>query len=206
MAASESTPGKLYKIDKNMLIKSGQNQYTYYAKLFDSRLKEVGEFSINKKEEKTDTMDMGIHIDDEFKGKRLSRCLIYVACEYAKQFINKEQELFIDTDASWEKNSQGELVSFWDRIGMKENPLYDETEDGEGVGYEKVITFGELEEFGIPCASRLTEARATKYPSLKGGKKRKKRKKATKKLRKSKSKSKTKKSKRSKSKKSKRRM
>ena len=66
MAASESTAGKLYKIDKNILIKSGQNQSTYYAKLFDSSSNEVGEFSIGKKKEESDIMDMNIHINDEY--------------------------------------------------------------------------------------------------------------------------------------------
>lgn len=225
MAASESTTVQFYEINvngENMVIKTGANWLGYYAYLYDQSLEQVGQFTIEGKPGYT--MDMGISIDDEYKGKGLSRCLINALCNYAKSTmvdgtrLIPKQHLYIDTDASWEENTQGKLVSFWDKMGMEENPLYEVKRPtmvarrSEGAGYEKVITFGKLEQFGKGCKIPLTEVGEEKYPSLKGGKKKK-----TKKLRKSKSKSNTKKkskskkskrskSKRSKSKKSKRRM
>ncbi len=221
MAASESTTGQLYEINvngENMIIKTGANWLGYYAYLYDPSLEQVGQFTIEGKPGYT--MDMGISIDDRYKGKGLSRCLINALCEYAKSTmvdgtrLIPKQHLYIDTDASWEENTKGDLVSFWDKMGMLENPLYEVKRPtmvarrSEGAGYEKVITFGKLEQFGKGCKIPLTEVGEEKYPSLKGGKKKK-----TKKTKKSKSnksnksnKSKSKKSKRSKSKKSKRRM
>ena len=220
MAASESRTVQLYEINvdgENMVIKTGANWLGYYAHLYDQSLEQVGEFTIGGSP--GFTMDMGISIDDKYKGKGLSRCLIKALCEYAKHNrvdghkLIPSQRHYIDTDASWEPNKKGDLVSFWDKIGMIENPLYEVKRPtvvasrSEGAGYEKVVTFGELEQFGNGCKIPLTEIGEEKYPSLKGGKKRKK---ATKRLRKSKSKIKKskskKKSKRSKSKKSKRRM
>jgi len=214
MAASESTKVQFYDINvngENMVIKTGANWLGYYAYLYDPSLEQVGQFTIEGKPGYT--MDMGISIDDEYKGKGLSRCLINALCEYAKSTmvdgtrLIPKQHLYIDTDASWEENTKGDLVSFWDKMGMVENPLYEVKRPtmvarrSEGAGYEKVITFGKLEEFGKGCRIPLTKVAEEKYPSLKGGKKRRK---STKKSKSKKSKKS--KSKRSKSKRSKRRM
>ena len=205
MAASESTKVQFYEINvdgENMVIKTGANWLGYYAYLYDSSLKKVGEFTIGGSPGVT--MDMGISLNEKYKRKGLSRCLINALCEYAKHNrvdghkLIPSQRLYIDTDASWEPNKKGELVSFWDKIGMEENPFYEVKRTtmvasrSEGVGYEKETTFGKLEQFGEDCKIPLTEIGEEKYPSLKGGKKRKK---STKKFRKSKTKkSKSKKS------------
>lgn len=92
--------------------------------------------------------------------------------------ISDNQKLFIDTDAS---------DGFWERIGMTDNPYYEmeddkpltaeERTDGvtmgvnfrgrpvkvvEGRGYEKVITFGALEQFGQSGGRHKTRQHKTR--------------------------------------------
>lgn len=121
---------------------------SYISRAINETGEEIGEFRISGKGFDTGkTMDMGIHVLDEYKGRGLSRLLmkelcIYIKNEYPK--IRKDQLLFIDTDASWEY-IKNEYVSFWDYIGMDSNRYYDSTNrEIEGQGYEKKITFQDL--------------------------------------------------------------
>ena len=87
------------------------------------------------------TMTMDINIDDEHKKKGYSVRLIRTLCEFIKEcrVQHEGQLLFIDTDASG---------GFWDHIGMIPNRYYERfTNDREGGGYEKVITFEQLCKF-----------------------------------------------------------
>jgi hypothetical protein len=113
---------------------------------------EIGHFTIEGKgygvnEECFDTgntCSMTISLDDEFQGKGLSRemikCMVTnIKMDYPR--IRGDQMLFIDGDGSG---------GFWGRIGMKTHRYgYDRTSgrEYEGIGYEKMITFQELENF-----------------------------------------------------------
>jgi len=101
------------------------------------------------------TMDMEISIDNllhsnirrrnqgikenyrDYQGKGLSLLLIYFMIESIKEETNDAQKLFIDADGS---------EGFWGYLGMYNNPVYNNA-NGEGSGYEKVITLGELKAF-----------------------------------------------------------
>lgn len=120
------------------------------------------------------TCSMSIHIDEGtnnqgavYRGRGWAKKMIQVMTQNIRRDcpgISDDQKLFIDTDAS---------VGFWDKIGMTDNPYYEmeddepltakELADGvtmgvnfrgspikivEGRGYEKVITFRALEQFG----------------------------------------------------------
>ena len=101
------------------------------------------------------TMDMEISIDSllhtnirkrnqgikanyrDYQSKGLSLLLIYFMVKSIKTEANDDQKLYIDADGS---------EGFWGYLGMSENPVYYDKE-GEGAGYEKVITLGELKVF-----------------------------------------------------------
>ena len=105
---------------------------------------------------------MTISIDDDHQGKGLTREMIKeMVKKIRKKYprIRADQYLFIDADAS---------DGFWDKIGMEENPNYDADSTEEGSGYEKRITFGNLEEFAN------TSSKRTK-PTSKGGSRKTKR-------------------------------
>jgi hypothetical protein len=57
--------------------------------------------------------------------------------ESIKTETDDTQKLFIDADGS---------EGFWGYLGMYSNPVYNNA-NGEGAGYEKVITLGELKAF-----------------------------------------------------------
>ena len=101
------------------------------------------------------TMDMEISIDNllhsnirrrnqgikenyrDYQGKGLSLFLIYFMVESIKEETDDAQKLYIDADGS---------EGFWGYLGMYNNPVYNNA-NGEGAGYEKVITLGELKAF-----------------------------------------------------------
>jgi len=101
------------------------------------------------------TMDMEISIDNllhsnirrrnqgikenyrDYQGKGLSLLLIYFMVESIKEETDDAQKLYIDADGS---------EGFWGYLGMYSNPVYNNA-NGEGAGYEKVITLGELKAF-----------------------------------------------------------
>jgi hypothetical protein len=74
----------------------------------------------------------------DYQGKGLSLLLVYFMVECIKTETNNAQKLFIDADGSG---------GFWHYLGMYNNPLYNNNGNAEGVGYEKVITLGELKAF-----------------------------------------------------------
>ena len=81
-------------------------------------------------------------------------------CENLKGIISDDTYLYIDTDASWEKDSQGILRSYWDYLGMKKTPS-----DDPYCGNEKRITFKDLcNKFsgGRKTKTRKTKTRKTK--------------------------------------------
>lgn len=140
-------------MEENIIIETNTQQLgeyiNYIAKAINEKGEEIGEFRISGKGFDTgQTMDMGIHVLDGYKGRGLSRTLIKELCIHIKNEypqIRPDQFLFIDTDASWEYNAKkDEYVSFWDYIGMDENRYYDSNRDIEGQGYEKNITFQDL--------------------------------------------------------------
>ena len=103
---------------------------------------ELGSFDVMGKFDSGETVDMGIRVNKEYQGNGFARRLVKTMCSYIIKHgyprIRKDQLLFIDADASG---------GFWDEIGMKENRYgydYGGIRNIEGVGYEKVITFGEL--------------------------------------------------------------
>ena len=120
-----------------------KTRYNYESKLFDlDNQIEIGSFEINGEFDSGKTVDMGIRVEKEYQGKGYSKELIKVLCNYILQTgypkIRKDQMLFIDTDAS---------AGFWDKIGMKSHRYGDDyigRRNVEGVGYEKMITFGDL--------------------------------------------------------------
>ena len=132
---------------------AGENYITRVVELFKNNIS-IGYFTIEGKSTTDECFDTGntcsmtISIEDNFQGisfqkKGLSRIMIhYMVTMIRKDYhdIRDKQKLFIDTDAS---------RGFWDIIGMKENPVCDYVgnNEPEGRGYEKVITFEELEKF-----------------------------------------------------------
>ena len=97
---------------------------------------EVGHFDIDYN---TNTISMGIGIDDAYQNKGYSKQLIRAVCK--ELLFSDDKKIFIDTDAS---------EGFWNHVGLVVNPLYDFTEDQrdvEGSGYEKFITFDKLKMF-----------------------------------------------------------
>ena len=111
--------------------------------LFNNDNVEVGSFSIDGNGFNTgEPMSMSIHIDEDLQGKGLSRYMIKTLTHYIRENfpnISDHQLLFIDVDAS---------VGFWEHIGMKVNRYYNSARDIEGAGYEKNMTFRDLENFG----------------------------------------------------------
>ena len=125
------------------------------------------------------TKDMSINIDDAYTARGYSRYLIYKLCQYIKfryPTIRHDQLLFIDSDAS---------AGFWTYIGMRQNRMDRATlakvTDREGYGYEALITFLELYNFGAgiyPGYIRKNE-HDSKYREITGGKTKRKRKRKT---------------------------
>ena len=115
-------------------IEFSEDSFSYITKLFDGNI-EVGEFTIGKNK----PHDLNIHIDDAYKSKGYSKKLISKMCEEVTSKISPEEMLYIDSDASWEKNKYGELKSYWENLGMKETPT-----DDEYYGYEKQIKLKDL--------------------------------------------------------------
>lgn len=127
----------------NVCYFADKSDYGYESKLFDLEKQiEIGSFEISGKFDSGKTVDMGISVDEDYRRKGYSKGLVRALCKYIIQVgypkIRKDQILFIDTDAS---------VGFWDKIGMTPHRYGDDYmghRDIEGVGYEKMITFGEL--------------------------------------------------------------
>jgi RimJ/RimL family protein N-acetyltransferase len=114
-----------------------------------SREEPIGFFSLYGKTKNSECFDSGntcsmsISIDEEHQGRGLSKMMIKHMVEKIREEypqIRDDQYIFIDADAS---------DGFWEKIGMKENPNYEDYEDSseEGCGYEKRITFKNLEKF-----------------------------------------------------------
>jgi hypothetical protein len=134
------------------------------------------------------TCSMGIRINDgtnrqgkPYTGRGWARQMIQYMTKMIRDdcpSISDNQKLFIDTDAS---------DGFWDRIGMTNNPHYEmddsepftpqELRNGaimgtnfrgrpvkvvEGRGYEKVITFVKLEQFGQSGGRHKTRRHKTR--------------------------------------------
>ena len=116
-------------------IKFSEDSFSYITKLFNRDNEEVGEFTIGKNK----PHDLNIHINDDYKNKGYSKKLISKMCEEITSKISPEEMLYIDSDASWEKNKYGELKSYWEYLGMKETPT-----DDEYYGYEKQIKLSDL--------------------------------------------------------------
>jgi hypothetical protein len=138
--------------------------------LSDAYGDEVGHFTIEGKSDTYDFFDTGetcsmtISLEDEVKGQGWSTKMIRLMVENIKKDyprIRRDQLLFIDADGS---------EGFWDHIGMVENSRYGYDYRGhrtiEGQGYEKVITFQELENFANRTKNkgrgRKTKRRKTK--------------------------------------------
>jgi hypothetical protein len=102
----------------------------------------IGEFRIYGTFDTGTPCDMTISINEEYRGKGLSRVLIKrMVEEIKKEKVRPDQLLCIDVDAS---------NGFWDYIGMKPNRYgldYKGKRNVECRGYEKVILVSELERF-----------------------------------------------------------
>jgi hypothetical protein len=109
----------------------------------DENIIEVGKFEIEQFW-LHGSKSMTIFVEDEYQNHKLSRLMIvsmlYIL-KYTYQHTNNSIVLSIDTDAS---------DGFWDKIGMKENPWYNSNDKNiPYVGYEKIITVGELSRWGV---------------------------------------------------------
>lgn len=163
MSRSKSKSNKPYSFKYTDTLLGDHNTRTIHLHYYNnkSRKKEdIGHFTIDEKivnHNRTrnpkcfnsgNTCNMTISIDDEHQGKGLTREMIKEMVTTIKEKypqIRSDQLLFIDADAS---------DGFWDKIGMKENPNYDADSTEEGSGFEKRITFGNLEKFANNSPSR----------------------------------------------------
>ena len=136
--------------------KDNVNRERYRASLKDKLNEEVGYFEIDIKSPR----ELSIEIDEKYQGKGYTKKLINKLCKYlhTNEKLSLDDKLYIDTDAS---------TGFWEKIGMIDTPKNDK----EGEGYEKVITFDKLCEFGF----------SNKKSKLNGGKNKKTRRRLTKK-------------------------
>jgi hypothetical protein len=95
-------------------------------------------------------VSMGIGIQPNIRGGGLSRILIYILTQSILQMYPSVARspsvinLYIDVDAS---------AGFWDKLGMKPEKGFDRELHGTfkppGYGYEKVINFQKLINFGL---------------------------------------------------------
>ena len=129
-------------------IKFKQLENEYRTIMIDEENNEVGEFIVNKLQDKLQDKrnhigyDLGIHIDEKYLKKGYSKKLIKLMTNNLILKLAKDTKLYIDTDASWEENKEGILTSFWDTIGMKRTLEHDPF-----FGYEKTITLEDLYKF-----------------------------------------------------------
>lgn len=110
----------------------------------------VGEFSIDGKGydnyieslNSGNTCSMTISLDEEYENRGLEKMMFQTMIANIREeypTIRGDQLLFVDADAS---------VGFWDKVGMKLNRYAEGYHrEMEGSGYEKVITFQELEHY-----------------------------------------------------------
>jgi ribosomal protein S18 acetylase RimI-like enzyme len=112
----------------------------------------VAEFSIDGKgyDNHIESFDSGnacsitISIDEEYKNKGYEKMMFQTMIAHIREeypIARAEQLLFVDADAS---------VGFWDKVGMKVNRYAEGYHrEVEGRGYEKVITFQDLEKYAV---------------------------------------------------------
>lgn len=131
------------------------NRIKRTVELFDNNGNFQGDFSIDgdsigKGDECFDTGNtccMKIFLEDELQGLGLTRVMMRFMIENIYRDypnIRRDQILAIGGDGSG---------GFWDKIGMYDHRYgYDRStpRDIEGAGYEKIITFQELENFAFP--------------------------------------------------------
>ena len=117
-----------------------EEPFYYKTILLNDIGEEIGEFRLNKILNDKHPHDLEISIEDDYRGKGLSKLLIKEMCKNLKGIIAEDTFLYIDTDASWEPDSSGKLKSYWNYLGMKNTP------DGDAYkeGYEKRIKFSDL--------------------------------------------------------------
>lgn len=95
-------------------------------------------------------VSMGIGIEPNIRGGGLSRILVYIVTQAILQMYPSVAQapsvvnLYIDVDAS---------AGFWDKLGMKPEKGFERELQGTfrppGYGYEKVIDFQKLTNFGL---------------------------------------------------------
>jgi hypothetical protein len=111
----------------------------------------IGEFGIsgtgmNNQFDSGETNSLTISIEDKYQGFGYSKIMIKYMIDMIYNdipFMNGEQMLFIDADAS---------DGYWDRIGMKESKRYGYNRipryvERDGAGYEKYITINDIYKF-----------------------------------------------------------
>ena len=116
-----------------------EEPFYYKTILLNDIGEEIGEFRLNKILNDKHPHDLEISIEDDYRGKGLSKLLIKEMCKNLKGIIAEDTFLYIDTDASWEPDRSGNLKSYWDYLGMEETP-----EEDPYHGYEKRIRLGDL--------------------------------------------------------------
>lgn len=139
---------------------------------------EIGHFTIEGQSltdeffDTGETCSMTISLEDEVKRQGWSTKMIKFMVQNIKRDypqIRADQMLFIDADGS---------EGFWDHIGMMQNSRYGYDYTGrrhvEGRGYEKSITFQELENFANKSKSRGGKRRKRKTKKRKTNRNRKK--------------------------------
>jgi len=100
---------------------------------------EDGYFKISKSGGDLSTYALNIHIKERYRGLGMARQLVHAVCEGASKFIPRDEKIYVGGDSS-----QG----FWRSIGMRPNPLELSSAEVPGAGFELVITFGQLTDWG----------------------------------------------------------
>jgi hypothetical protein len=139
-----------------------ENEINRYVTKLIKNGKEIGDFRVDR----LPPHMLGISIEEEYRGKGLSKILIKKMCKELKKLkgiILDDTYLYIDTDASWEPDSEGILKSYWDYLGMEKISEGEYYGQGEGAGQDKKITFQNLcKNFSGGKKTRKTKTRKTK--------------------------------------------
>jgi hypothetical protein len=107
----------------------------------------ISGYGVNECFDTGNTCSMSISVEEPYQHRGFTHLMVREMIECIRKdypAIRNDQLLFIDTDASG---------GFWDKMGMKPHRYGDNYGSSnrhlEGKGYEKMISFYDLEQYGL---------------------------------------------------------